>query len=236
MGTSALPYGFGISFTIQAKSAIDNCRAGRAAKGATLGKAKENASIFRHRINSPLCSNQAHFHHLEVIGVWKCVLLFIPVFSCIVSSSPKHDRVSYCVSGENPYFRKNVALNITAYFIFVFILGTISNGIYRMQEGLPTQDFFYCNHLFMFDKDTARDLVGFSDPFFEIGLIKLGTFEIYPLMQILVYIVFMTICLGINLLLYALSSKQRKTAQISTQENGQNDVEIDSAMFAIQNE
>ena len=55
-------------------------------------------------------------------------------------------------------------------------------------------------------------------------------------MQILVYIVFMTICLGINLLLYALSSKQRKTAQISTQENGQNYVEIDSAMFAIQNE
>ena len=27
--------------------------------------------------------------------------LFIPVFLCMISSSPKHDRVSYCVSGEN---------------------------------------------------------------------------------------------------------------------------------------
>ena len=61
VGTSALPYGHGVPFTCQAKAAIDNCRAGRAAKGATLGKAKENASIFRHRINSPICSNQAHF-------------------------------------------------------------------------------------------------------------------------------------------------------------------------------
>ena len=37
MGTSALPYGHGIPFTCQAKEAIDNCRAGRAAEGATLG-------------------------------------------------------------------------------------------------------------------------------------------------------------------------------------------------------
>ena len=36
MGTSALPYGLGISLACQAKAAIDNCRAGRAAKGATL--------------------------------------------------------------------------------------------------------------------------------------------------------------------------------------------------------
>jgi uncharacterized membrane protein YwaF len=131
---------------------------------------------------------------------------------------------------------KHFSIGFTAYFIFVFILGTISNGIYRMQEGLPTQDFFYCNHLFMFDKDTARELVGFSDPLFEIALIKFGTFEIYPLMQILVYIVFMTICLGINLLLYALSYKQRKNAKIPTQDNEQNDVAIDCAVVAVQNE
>ena len=131
---------------------------------------------------------------------------------------------------------KHFSIGFTAYFVFVFILGTISNGIYRMQEGLPTQDFFYSNHLFMFDKDTARELVGFSDPLFEIGLIRFGTFEIYPLMQVLVYIVFMTICLGMNLLLYALSYKQRKTAKIPTQDNEQNDVAIDCAAVAVQNE
>ena len=82
-----------------AKDDIDNVGAGRAAKGATLGKAKENASIFRHRINSPIYSNQAHFHHLEVIGVWKCVLLFIPIFPCVVSSSPKHHKKPYRACG-----------------------------------------------------------------------------------------------------------------------------------------
>jgi hypothetical protein len=61
---NALPCGIWITVNLTAKSAIDNCRAGRAAKGATL----------------VTCSNQAHFHDLEVIGVWKCVLLFIPIF------------------------------------------------------------------------------------------------------------------------------------------------------------
>lgn len=36
MGTSALPYELGLLFAYQTKSAINNCRAGRAAKGATL--------------------------------------------------------------------------------------------------------------------------------------------------------------------------------------------------------
>ena len=36
MGTSALPYELSLLFACQAKAAIDNCRAGRAAKGATL--------------------------------------------------------------------------------------------------------------------------------------------------------------------------------------------------------
>ena len=66
----------GIRYTCQAKTDVDNIGAGRAAKGTTLGKTKENARIFRHYINSPLCSNSAHLHHLEVIGLWKCILLF----------------------------------------------------------------------------------------------------------------------------------------------------------------
>ena len=36
VGTSALPYELSPPFACQAKAAIDNCRAGRAAKGATL--------------------------------------------------------------------------------------------------------------------------------------------------------------------------------------------------------
>ena len=46
VGTSALPYGLGISLACQAKAAIDNCRAGRAAKGATLGDAGFGVIIY----------------------------------------------------------------------------------------------------------------------------------------------------------------------------------------------
>ena len=44
---NALPYGRWVQTCLTAKDDVDNVGAGRAAKGETLGKAKENASIFR---------------------------------------------------------------------------------------------------------------------------------------------------------------------------------------------
>ncbi len=61
VGTSALPYGLGNSFGCLAKAAINNCRAGRAAKGATLVPDKKSVFL---TIPYP-CSNSAHFHHLR---------------------------------------------------------------------------------------------------------------------------------------------------------------------------
>ncbi len=105
---------------------------------------------------------------------------------------------------------KNFSIGFTVYYLFIFVLGTVSNGFYRICEGKPYQNFFYANHLFMFDKDIARGLVGFTDPLFDNCVIKFGAFEIYPLVQGLVYITFMVICLGLYLLIYALTAKQRK--------------------------
>jgi uncharacterized membrane protein YwaF len=105
---------------------------------------------------------------------------------------------------------KHFSVGFTVYYLFVFLLGTLSNGFYRIFEGEYIQNFFYANHLFMFDKDIARGLVGFTDPLFENCVIKLGTFEIYPLVQGLAYIVFMALCLGIYMLIYLLTRKQRK--------------------------
>jgi len=51
------------------------------------------------------CYNQTHVHDLELL-VWKCVLLFIPVFPCMISGSPKHSKKPYRVSGENAVFGK----------------------------------------------------------------------------------------------------------------------------------
>lgn len=104
---------------------------------------------------------------------------------------------------------KHFSIGFTVYYLFVFLLGTVSNGLYRMCEGKDIQNFFYANHLFMFDKEIAGNLVGFTDPLFENCVIKLGAFEIYPLVQVLVYIVFMAICLGVYFMIYLLSKKLR---------------------------
>ncbi len=105
---------------------------------------------------------------------------------------------------------KHFSVGFSVYYLFVFLLGTVSNGFYRIFEGAQIQNFFYANHLFMFDKDIARGLVGFTDPLFENCVIRLGAFEIYPLVQVLVYIAYMAICLGVYLLIYLLTNRKRK--------------------------
>ena len=105
---------------------------------------------------------------------------------------------------------KHFSVGFTAYWAFILVLDTISNGLKRMPELSKISSFFTANHLFMFDKDTARGLLGFTDPLFENGVIKFGHFELYPLVQILIYVVFMAICIGVFFLIYALTTKQRR--------------------------
>jgi hypothetical protein len=105
---------------------------------------------------------------------------------------------------------KHFSVGYTAYWAFILVLGTLSNGFKRMPEFEKISSFFTANHLFMFDKDTARGLIGFTDPLFENGVIKLGYFELYPLVQILVYAAFMLICICVFFLIYALTTKQRR--------------------------
>lgn len=105
---------------------------------------------------------------------------------------------------------KHFSIGFTIYYLFVFVLGTVSNGFYRIFEGNDIQNFFYSNHLFMFDKAIARGLLGFTDPLFENCIIKINAFEIYPLVQILVYVVYMAISLGVYFLIYLLTKNQRK--------------------------
>lgn len=130
--------------------------------------------------------------HTKVLVV-PILCLVLKVFNPLTKKSLKHFSVGF-----------------TAYYVFVFVLGTISNGFYRIFADKPFQNFFYSNHMFMFDKDIARGLVGFTDPLFENLVIKIGAFEIYPLVQSLVYVAFMVICIGVFFLIYALTAKQRK--------------------------
>ena len=104
---------------------------------------------------------------------------------------------------------KHFSIGFTAYYLIIFVFGTIANGFYRLYEGEYIQNFFYTNFLFMFDKEIAGNLLGFTTPLFENYVIKIGIFEIYPLAQLLVYIVFMTICLSAYLLIHVLTKRQR---------------------------
>ena len=104
---------------------------------------------------------------------------------------------------------KHFSIGFTTYYLFVFVFGTISNGFYRMFEGQDIQNFFYSNILFMFDKEVAGRLIGFVEPLFDIWVIRMGTFEIYPVVQLLVYVVFMTVCLSLYLVVHAKTKRQR---------------------------
>ena len=130
--------------------------------------------------------------HTKVLAI-PILCLVLKVFKPLSLKSLKHFSVGY-----------------TVYWAFILVLDTLSNGFKRMPQFSNISSFFTANHLFMFDKDTARGLVGFTDPLFENCVIKLGYFEFYPLVQILVYIAFMAICIGVFFLIYALTGSQRK--------------------------
>lgn len=115
---------------------------------------------------------------------------------------------------------KNFSVGFSLYFLVILVLGTVSGIFYRTYADpnpllpswyeTPIQRFFYFNDLYMFDKGVASDLVGFTDPLFEIGKIKIGAFEMYPLAIVFVYFVFMALCLGIAFFIYWLTRNRRK--------------------------
>lgn len=70
------------------------------------------------------------------------------------------------------------------YFLFVFVLGTTFNAIYKATGS----DYFKCNYLFMFDSSVAGNLLPFTKPLFDIQ-INIGPVTIYPLIAPLIYVV-----------------------------------------------
>lgn len=100
---------------------------------------------------------------------------------------------------------KMFVIDFSLYYIIIFILGTIFNGLYK----LTGSDYFYCNYLFMFDRDTAERLVGFALVLFDMKL-KIGTFTMYPIAQIVIYFAF----LGIGSLMFTILKKAVKKKEL----------------------
>ena len=94
------------------------------------------------------------------------------------------------------------------YYLSVFVLGTIFNGIAVATDN----SFWSANYLFMFDQEVAAGFVPIFGKLFNPTL-KLGVFRIYPIIQIVVYLVFNLICFavfGTILLIYFLKNKTTK--------------------------
>ncbi len=93
---------------------------------------------------------------------------------------------------------KAFTLGFTGYYALVLTLGTIFNSIYLADTS--ANGYFYCNYLFMFDKDVAARLVPFAGALFDVKL-QIGSVVFYPLIQPLVYITFFAIGTGMFFLL-----------------------------------
>ena len=102
---------------------------------------------------------------------------------------------------------KSFILYFTGYYLIIFVLGTTFNSIYAATDNR----WFYCNYLFMFDQETAAELVPFAGSLFNIKL-SIGAVTIYPVIQPIIYITFVAIGTGMFFLLKA-CVKQKAVAE-----------------------
>ena len=125
-------------------------------------------------------------------------VLVVPILALLLNIFPKLDKQSLKV-----FF-----WGFLIYYLSVFVLGTIFNGIAVATDN----SFWSANYLFMFDQEVAAGFVPIFGKLFNPTL-KLGVFRIYPIIQIVVYLVFNLICFavfGTILLIYFLKNKTTK--------------------------
>ena len=122
-------------------------------------------------------------------------VLIVPVLALCFQIFPRLDRFAL----------RDCLIGFTIYFIFVLILGTIFNSI-----ALTTGNGFYeANYLFMFDKAEAVGMLPFLSTLFDTT-IKIGSLTFYPLIQGVVYAVFILVCLNLYMairLIYIIKDK-----------------------------
>ncbi len=127
-------------------------------------------------------------------------VIVIPVLALLLNQFPRLDRKSI----------KHFLLGFSAYFGFVWVLGTLFNGI-AVQTG---NAFWKANYMFMFDQATAGNFLPFLGTLFD-AKIDLGIFSVYPVIQITVFTVFTALCMlvfGLIRLVYFIKDKAGKTS------------------------
>ena len=114
------------------------------------------------------------FEHSNVLIVPVLALLF-GIFPRLDKSALKECLICFCI-----------------YFVIVWVLGTVFNAI----AVAKANDFYSANYLFMFQPKVAIKLLPFTKALFDINF-KIGYATFYPVLQLLIFIVFALVCVGL---------------------------------------
>lgn len=116
-------------------------------------------------------------------------VLIVPILALAFKLFPRIDKNSL----------KDAFIGFTIYFVFCLIFGTIMNGI-----ASSTQNSKYeVNYLFMFDMQKAMEVLPFIKGIAKIQF-TFKCFVLYPVVQLLVYIVYFSLCVIIWLIIKCL--------------------------------
>ncbi len=109
---------------------------------------------------------------------------------------------------------KTVIIGFTIYFVTILIIGGVFTGIYDKTGNT----YFQCNYLFMFNKKSTTSIVGFVGPLFDMN-IKLFNFFTLSMVQLLVYVAYTLLSVGMFYLVYAIQKHLPIYKKISNEKN-----------------
>lgn len=112
---------------------------------------------------------------------------------------------------------KTVVIGFTIYFVTILIIGGIFTGIYDKTGNT----YFQCNYLFMFNKKSTTSIVGFVGPLFDMN-IKLFDFFTISMVQLLVYVAYTLLSVGMFYLVYAIQKKLSICKELNNKESANN--------------
>ena len=129
-------------------------------------------------------------------------VLIIPILALAFKLFPRLDKKSL----------KDCLIGFSIYFVSVLFLGTLFNTI----ASITNNSFYYANYLFMFDKVKAVKLIPSLGVLFDIKFNIGKHIVFYPVLQILVFIVFTAVCIGMYYLIQLIYLIKDKIIQKTT--------------------
>ena len=106
---------------------------------------------------------------------------------------------------------KDFAILFTGLFAFLILLGGTFTGLYNTTGN----DYWRCNYLYMFDKAETGKIAGFSGKLFDLK-VTIGGFFTLSLMQLMMYVVFLAICIG-AFCIFVLIFREKKGKRLAMQ-------------------